>query len=75
MTSKEFVIWLEGFLDAVHDLNLTPEDLEKCWNRIQNKAHSVKDSETTSTQWTPPYKNWTSTSSGTISNYNNITTT
>ena len=75
MTPQEYIIWLDGFLEAVKDLNLTSDDIEKCWNKIQSKAHSVKDSETPSTQWTPPYKNWVSSSLGTIPNYSNTTTT
>ena len=75
MTSKEFVIWLEGFLDATQDLTLTPSEFEKCWEKIQTKAHSVKATETPSTQWTPPYKSWESTSSGTNPNINITTTT
>jgi hypothetical protein len=75
MTPQEYIIWLDGFLEAVKDLNLTSDDLEKCWNKIQSKAHSIKDSETPSTQWTPPYKNWVSSSLGTIPNYFNTTTT
>jgi len=76
MTSKEFVVWLEGFLDAIHDVTLTSSEMEKCWSKIQDKAHSVSDSETPSTQWTPPYKSWESTGTGPIQGtYINTTTT
>ncbi len=31
MTSKEFVIWLKGFTDGVHEFNITP----KQWDTLR----------------------------------------
>jgi len=33
MTSKEFVIWLKGFTEGVHEFNITP----KQWDLLKNK--------------------------------------
>ena len=39
MTSKEFVIWLKGFTEGVHDFNITP----KQWDLMKNKLDQVSD--------------------------------
>jgi len=41
MTSKEFVIWLKGFTDGVHEYNITP----KQWDLLKEKLAEVKDEE------------------------------
>lgn len=41
MTSKEFVIWLKGFTDGVHEFNITP----KQWDTLKEKLAEVKDEE------------------------------
>lgn len=41
MTSKEFVIWLKGFTDGVHEFNITP----KQWDLLKEKLSEVKDEE------------------------------
>ncbi len=41
MTSKEFVIWLKGFTDGVHEYNITP----KQWDLLKDKLAEVKDEE------------------------------
>ena len=41
MTSKEFVIWLKGFTDGVHEFNITP----KQWDYLKEKLAEVKDEE------------------------------
>ena len=41
MTSKEFVIWLKGFTDGVHEFNITP----KQWDLLKEKLAEVKDEE------------------------------
>jgi hypothetical protein len=41
MTSKEFVLWLKGFTDGVHEFNITP----KQWDTLKNKLAEVKDDE------------------------------
>jgi hypothetical protein len=39
MTSKEFVIWLKGFTEGVHDFNITP----KQWDLLKEELSKVKD--------------------------------
>jgi hypothetical protein len=41
MTSKEFVIWLKGFTDGVHEFNITP----KQWDTLKEKLVEVSDEE------------------------------
>ena len=59
MTSKEFVIWLQGFTEAVHEFNATP----KQWDLLKEKLAGVKDESKVefpfgtpnTTPWTPPF--------------------
>jgi len=37
MTPKEFVIWLQGFVDASHNYNLTPAS----WDALKEKLKTV----------------------------------
>ena len=39
MTSKEFVLWLKGFTEGVHEFNVTP----KQWDILKDKLTEVKD--------------------------------
>ena len=39
MTSKEFVIWLKGFTEGVHEYNITP----KQWDLLKQKLEEVED--------------------------------
>jgi hypothetical protein len=39
MTSKEFVIWLKGFTEGVHEFAITP----KQWDYLKQKLAEVKD--------------------------------
>ncbi len=39
MTSKEFVIWLKGFTEGVHEFNITP----KQWDNLKEKLTQVDD--------------------------------
>jgi len=39
MTSKEFVIWLKGFTEGVHEYNITP----KQWDLLKEKLKEVED--------------------------------
>jgi len=39
MTSKEFVLWLKGFTDGVHEFNITP----KQWDTLKEKLSEVDD--------------------------------
>jgi hypothetical protein len=39
MTSKEFVIWLKGFTEGVHDFAITP----KQWDYLKEKLAEVND--------------------------------
>ena len=41
MTSKEFVQWLKGFTDGVHEYNITP----KQWDILKEKLQQVSDEE------------------------------
>jgi hypothetical protein len=41
MTSKEFVLWLKGFTDGVHEFNITP----KQWDILKEKLEQVSDEE------------------------------
>lgn len=42
MTSKEFVIWLKGFTEGVHEFNITP----KQWDTLKEKLAQVNDDNT-----------------------------
>ncbi len=44
MTSKEFVIWLRGFTEGVHEFAITP----KQWDYLKEKLAEVKDDNTLS---------------------------
>jgi hypothetical protein len=44
MTSKEFVLWLKGFTEGVHEFNITP----KQWDTLKEKLAEVKDDNTLS---------------------------
>ncbi len=39
MTSKEFVIWLQGFTQGVHEYNVSP----KQWDALKEKLSEVND--------------------------------
>jgi hypothetical protein len=58
MTSKEFVIWLKGFTEGVHEFNVTP----KQWELLKNKLEEVSDNEFIETpgmfQVHPPSTHW-----------------
>jgi hypothetical protein len=45
MTSKEFVLWLKGFTEGVHEFNITP----KQWDLLKDKLAEVKDEEVVKT--------------------------
>ena len=40
MTSKEFIIWLKGFTEGVHEFNITP----KQWDLLKEKLAQVTNS-------------------------------
>jgi hypothetical protein len=44
MTSQEFVLWLKGFSEGVHEYNITP----KQWDILKDKLAEVKDDTTSS---------------------------
>jgi hypothetical protein len=44
MNSKEFVLWLKGFTEGVHEFNITP----KQWDLLKDKLAEVKDEPTPS---------------------------
>lgn len=39
MTSKEFILWLKGFTEGVHEYNVTP----KQWDLMKEKLAEVND--------------------------------
>ena len=39
MTSKEFIIWMRGFTEGVHEFNITP----KQWDILKEKLAEVND--------------------------------
>lgn len=39
MTSKEFVLWLKGFTEGVHEFNISP----KQWDLLKEKLSNVSD--------------------------------
>jgi hypothetical protein len=39
MNSKEFVLWLKGFTEGVHEFNITP----KQWDTLKEKLAEVDD--------------------------------
>lgn len=39
MTSKEFVLWLKGFSEGIHEYNITP----KQWDILKDKLAEVKN--------------------------------
>jgi hypothetical protein len=41
MTSSEFVLWLKGFTEGVHEYNITP----KQWDLLKEKLEQVSDEE------------------------------
>jgi hypothetical protein len=41
MTSKEFVIWLQGFTQGIEEYNITPTPLQ--WNVIKGKLAEIND--------------------------------
>jgi len=59
MTSKEFVLWLKGFTEGVHEFNITP----KQWDTLKEKLAEVKDEERIGTPigeggWGTPNWQW-----------------
>jgi hypothetical protein len=44
MTSQEFITWLKGFTEGVHDFNITP----KQWDLLKERLAEVKDDITSS---------------------------
>ena len=56
MTSSEFVIWLKGFTEGVHDFNITP----KQWDLLKERLEEVNDRPVIGTVSIPSI--WTSTS-------------
>ena len=56
MTSKEFVVWMQGFVTACNDYSPTP----KQWDIMKDELAKVKD------EPTPPYIGFTPNTGGTI---------
>jgi hypothetical protein len=42
MNSKEFILWLKGFTEGVHEYNITP----KKWDALKDTLATVKDEPT-----------------------------
>ena len=73
MTSKEFIIWLRGFSEGVHEYNITP----KQWETFKEKLGQVDDNIipiggviVDNNTFKTVYPNWTG-----INPYGTITTT
>ena len=49
MTSKEFILWLKGFSEGVHQYNITPMQ----WDAIKDKLSEINDGPAYNTH--PPY--------------------
>lgn len=62
MTSKEFILWLKGFTEGVHEYNVTP----KQWDLLKEKLAEVSDEPIRTSGYIAPY-NVISGSSGTFS--------
>jgi hypothetical protein len=58
MTSKEFVLWLQGFTQGVHEYNITP----KQWDALKDTLATVNDEPTPTlpihTPNTHPFPKW-----------------
>jgi hypothetical protein len=58
MTSKEFVLWLQGFTQGVHEHNITP----KQWDALKDTLAKVNDEPTLTlpihTPTTQPFPKW-----------------
>ena len=74
MTSKEFILWLKGFTEGVHEFNITP----KQWDLLKEKLVEVDDNTipmggviVDHNTFKTVYPNW----SGTNPNGTTITTT
>jgi len=58
MTSQQFILWLRGFTEGVHEYNVTP----KQWTLLKEKLAEVKDEPTylspieTRNPYSTPYK-------------------
>lgn len=71
MTSKEFVLWLKGFVDGAHNFNITPAQ----WDLLKEKIKEVHDDVSyydcepneTLLVAAEKYKQWVSTSTYSVS--------
>jgi hypothetical protein len=59
MTSKEFTIWLKGFVAGSNNYNLTPA----AWDQLKKKLESVNDDSLNITYGTVTQPTFTSTNS------------
>jgi hypothetical protein len=68
MTSNEFVIWLKGFTEGVHEFNVTP----KQWDYLKEKLAEVDTAQTLSStsltidysKYNPSYTSYSAMQSG-----------
>jgi len=65
MQPNDFIQWLRGFIEGVHDFNVTP----KQWDDIKDKLNTVQHSEK-GTRYTLDSSNWNTT---TTNNYADVT--
>jgi len=65
MQPNDFIQWLRGFIEGVHDFNVTP----KQWDDIKDKLDTVQHSEK-GTWHTLDSNNWNTT---TTNNYADVT--
>jgi len=54
MTSKEFVIWMKGFMEACNDYTATP----KQWDRIKEELENIPNLNTSTTYVNPQSGSW-----------------
>jgi hypothetical protein len=54
MTSKEFILWLKGFSEGVHEYNITP----KQWDIVKEKLVEVNDENSKSYQSSVSTNRW-----------------
>ena len=71
MTSQEFIIWLKGFTEGVHEYNVTP----KQWDLLKAKLAEVSDEPIRTSGYIAPYLFTTGSSTFAIGSFPNTTIT
>ena len=71
MTSSEFIIWLKGFTEGVHEFNITP----KQWDLMKDKLAQVNDELIRTSGYIAPYTVTGSNSTFSVGGFPNTTIT